>query len=158
MSLTFQKGAATVGFNMTPMSDVTFQLIIFFILAGQCASQELAKLIPPKLDHSQAQQPEKMPTNRVVVNVPSAAGDEKNANPALASEAKEYQVGTKRINVGDRASLVKEMKRCRGDQKEFYVEIRADYRVRFAAIEPVMLAAAEAEIPKMNITALLAQE
>ena len=37
-------GPAVVDFNMTPMIDVTFQLILFFILVGQVASDALAQM------------------------------------------------------------------------------------------------------------------
>ena len=37
-----------VEFNMTPMIDVTFQLILFFILVGQVASDALARMLVPE--------------------------------------------------------------------------------------------------------------
>ena len=151
-------------FNMTPMIDVTFQLIIFFILAGSMASAELAQLLVPELHESQAQKPEDMPTNRVIVNIASAAVTEQDKS-VVAQQAKEIQIGTKKFSPHQRDLIVAELKSARAhyrdkappkEKDQFFVEIRADYRVAYSEVEPVMLAAAEAEIPKMNITAMLA--
>lgn len=152
-------------FNMTPMIDVTFQLIIFFILAGSMASAELAQLIVPELHKSQAQKPEDMPTNRVIVNIVSFGKiDTKEKDPA-ASQAKEIQIGTKKFLPNQRDLIVAEMKTARARYRDqappkekdtFFIEIRADYRVAYSEVHPVMEAAAEAEISKMNITAMLA--
>jgi len=153
-----------VEFNMTPMIDVTFQLIIFFILAGQIVSDKLAKMELSQPFQSKASDDEflmNMP-NRVIVNIVSRAeARDKMASIALAGEAKEWWVGTKVIQAGKREELQRLLdKRYQawkslGKGNEFYVEIRADKRVRYGAVEPVMLAASAVGIPKMNITALL---
>ncbi len=155
--------ANTPSFNMTPMIDVTFQLIIFFILAGQMASAELAQLVLHKPVGSMAQKPEDMPINRVIVNISSAATSETDKSN-VAQQAKELQIGTVKLSPHQRDLIVAELKKHRelwrakappAQKEEFFIEIRADYRVAYSEVEPVMLAAAEAEIPKMNITALL---
>ena len=43
MALKKFRSCSDVGFNMTPMIDCTFQLIIFFILVGQVANDAYAK-------------------------------------------------------------------------------------------------------------------
>jgi biopolymer transport protein ExbD len=63
--------------------------------------------------------------------------------------------------VGDHQALVNALKRQKKDKQgdlgdeEFYVEIRSDYRISYAQVEPVMIAAAEAGFKKMNVTALV---
>ena len=150
-----------IDFNMTPMIDVTFQLIIFFILAGQMASQDLAQMLLHRPYKSQAIPTEVLGEEGrggVVINIVSAAQDEKdpaNVSPVMAATAKEYRVGKERIAAGDIDTLVTRLKeRIRGrNAAEVIVEIRSDSRVCFAAVRPTMVAAAEAGFHKMNITA-----
>jgi len=158
----YQKGgtAGQIEFNMTPMIDVTFLLIIFFILAGQILSDELADLEVHRPHASQAIPSEEMKTpNRAIVNVVSRVGKDEDANPALAGRADRYEINRARFEVGNVERLADFLRSKRGASakpEEFYVEIRADQRVNFADVEPVMRAAAEAEIVKMNLTALTA--
>ena len=156
-----------IDFNMTPMIDVTFQLIIFFILAGQMASQELAQLLLYRPFESQAVRPEDMPSaeeGQVVINVVSQARDAedpKNVDPMLASRPKEYRVGKESIagtaenNKEQFDRLVQVLKERVGtrDPTKIIVEIRSDRRVDFRGVRPAMMAAAEAGFLKMNITA-----
>ena len=149
-----------VSFNMTPMIDCVFQLIIFFILAGQVASQALARVELYRPENSQAQKWDKQDRNRVIVNVPSMAGPLRAGKSGpFANQALAYLVSGRRYEVGDEMALVEEFKRRSQPYLEqggeFFVEIRADRRVSFADVVPILLAAAEADIPKMNITALL---
>jgi len=151
-----------VSFNMTPMIDCTFQLIIFFILASTIASQSLAKLSPPQPHESVAWDAEKLKLqSKIVVNVLSAAGDNEAATPAVEATGKEYQINTQPVRIGDIETLVKILRRAADDAKkdgvrpeDFYVIIRADKRVHYSYIVPVMKAAAEAGIEKMCLTAL----
>ena len=151
--------AGTIEFNMTPMIDCTFQLILFFILASQVASEALAKLDLPRPETSQAIPSEETETpNRVIVNVISAAEDG-GGNPALADKAKRYEINRNAIQVGDIERLVDIFHdRMQGLSKpeDFYVEIRADYHVGFGEVQPIMLACAEAGIVNLYLTALTA--
>ena len=150
-----------VDFNMTPMIDVTFQLIIFFIIAGQMVSEELAALIPPKPYQSLASE-ELNNTRWRIVNISSKAGNDPNAADSEAREADEWRVGGERIPINDREALVaKLLAEMARDQvppeevRDLIVEIRADYRVPYSAVEPVLLALRDAGIGKMNITAIV---
>ena len=163
-SIVYKKGSGGgVEFNMTPMIDVTFQLIIFFILTGQIASAELAKmeLSHPWRSKASDEMVVNMP-NRVIVNIVSRAEvKDKTADIATAGEAKEWRVGPTIIRAGNREELQRLLDqryqswKAQGKGDEFYVEIRADKRVRYGMVEPAMLAASAVGIPKMNITALL---
>ena len=155
-----QGAAGTVDINMTPMIDCTFQLIIFFILASQMASKSLAQLKLHRPEESQAIPAEQVETpDRLIVNVITSAGDSESANPALAGKADRYEIDGVPIRVGDEDRLT-EVFRYRkskaGNPEEFCVEIRADYRVNFGDVQPIMLATAKAKIVNMNITALTA--
>lgn len=168
-SSVFKKTGASgeVAFNMTPMIDCTFQLIIFFILSATVMSQALADLKLHRPWRSQARDEKEIlleADNRIIVNVVSAAGKKKDASAELAAQAQRYQILTEKIDIGNRDKLTRiikdRVKRARqAGHKKFFVEIRADYRVNFGAVRPVMLAAAKAGVTnvemKMNLTALL---
>ena len=81
-----------------------------------------------------------------------------------SSRAKEYMINGKVIkDVGNREELVKLIRQgaiVAKDKgyRDYYVEVRADHRVNFGAVQGVLKAAAAAGIrginTKMNITAL----
>ena len=160
-------GSGDLNFNMTPMIDVTFQLIIFFILAGQMSSQELArtiKLSKPYRSQARKDVPEQG-SNRVVVNVVAKAApvpEDQRLDPSLQGLAAHYEIMGKKIYVTNLSDLLSRLRwfkdnaKAKGqDEKEFTVVIRADHRVNYGHVEPVIAAAVNAEIPKMNIKALL---
>ncbi len=145
-----------VGFNMTPMIDCTFQLIIFFILAGQAASLSLARLDLHRPEQSQAIPSEEIETpKKVIVNVLAHDGD-KDPNPALLGKASRYEIDGMAIQVSDTRQLVKILttRRKAAGAEKFHVEIRADHRVSFGDVRPVMRAAADAKVVNISITAL----
>jgi biopolymer transport protein ExbD len=61
-------GRGSIGFNMTPMIDVVFLLIIFFLVSSHLARQEtqVAVELP---DAASSDQPEEEDVRRIVVNV-----------------------------------------------------------------------------------------
>ena len=147
-----------IEFNMTPMIDVTFQLIIFFIIAGQIVSDELAALKVPRPTETMARE-EFNADDHIIVNIVSSAGDTDEEGPD-ASLAKYWQVNTEKIEDLDIERLKEEMRKIydhisEADRPTFAVEIRGDYRVQYGDIETVLLAAAEVGIPRMNITAIV---
>ncbi len=164
-SAVYKRGRGEAEFNMTPMIDVTFQLIIFFILAGQMASEALAKLDPPEPHESVAKKVDEQIPNRAIVNILSK--DPENPDSELAGEAMMYKIENVVIEVGDIDALAKVLEQkwdnwknsAYGDDKaEFFVEIRGHYTLYYREIQPVLQAAAKAEIPKMSITAVLDME
>ena len=76
---------SAVDFNMTPMIDVTFQLIIFFILAGQMVNDKIKALIPPEPYESLAA--EMLGDSVVIVNIVSSAGSDPTRPDSEAREA-----------------------------------------------------------------------
>lgn len=155
------KVGAGVSFNLTPMIDVTFQLIIFFILASQMASQSLAQLELARPFESQATDLDKKATlPKVIVNVLAKDPDRQSDDPWVAGQAECYKIDTGTIDLDDIAKLTNELKIRLKDSgvaksEDFYVEIRADKRVDYSYVAPVMQAAAEAGIANVNLSALL---
>jgi biopolymer transport protein ExbD len=154
-----------VEFNMTPMIDCTFLLIIFFILSATVLNDALAELELHRPYASQANDNKDMNAmpNRIIVNVISDAKNKTDQNSDESALAKEYMINGDLIDIGDKDALKDKIrqgviKAQDKDFKEFYVEIRADHRVNFGAVQEVLKAAGASGIRgvsmKMNITAL----
>jgi len=164
----FNKGASgeAVEFNMTPMIDCTFLLIIFFILSASVLTDALAELELHRPYKSQARTDKalnEMP-NRIIVNVVSDAKDKFDKDSLESSTIKEYMINGEIISVRQRDKLTKKIRQGAifakdKNHKNFFVEVRADHRVNFGAVQEVLKAAAAGGIRgvnmKMNITALV---
>jgi len=117
-----------VGFNMTPMIDVVFQLIIFFLLSSHLAKQENELPLPlPAAASGQSQPADDRP--RLTVNV-------------LADGT--LMVNNRPMSAADLVELLRERRTAHGDALE--VRIRGDRGVVYGHFEPVMLACAKAGI------------
>jgi biopolymer transport protein ExbD len=120
--------SSSVGFNMTPMIDVVFQLIIFFLLSSHLAKQETQLPLPlPTAESGRATPADDRP--RLTVNV-LADGTLLVANRAIAAD--------------DLFGVLAERRAAHGD--DFEVRIRGDRSVPYSRVEPVMLACARAGI------------
>ena len=125
------RSAVRAHINMTPMIDVTFLLIIFFLLSSRLAQQEALELELPAAASAQQAEDESRP--RLSINV-SADG---------------------RVMIGNSQTLSPEMSRhLRSERdrlgRDLEVRIRADRAVPYSAVEPILLACAEADI--WNVT------
>jgi biopolymer transport protein ExbD len=117
--------------NMTPMIDVTFLLIIFFLLSSRLSQQEAAELDLPVAASSQRAANDSRP--RVSVNV-FADG--------------RVLVGDLETRLGEITDRLR-IERDRSDD-DLEVRIRADRGVPYSAVTPVLLACTEANI--WNVT------
>ncbi len=152
-----RSGTGGVSFNMTPLIDCTFLLIIFFILASQMASDSLARLELPDPRASQALPGDVRQSSRVIVNVISAEPPEGLVAAGQLGQASAYKVDGRLIEIGDVDTLtaIIAARRAESPDGKVSVEIRADRRVQFGHVQPAMDAAMDAGVTKVNITALL---
>lgn len=153
--------SGTIELNVIPLVDVACLLIMFFILTSQFASANFAsmELASPVESVAQKDKVENVP-NRVIVNIVCMVNPQaREVDPALSLQAKEYSVGGNAISLDQVESLEGLFKEKMAEAKkaghaDFIVEIRSDKRVAFNYVEPVMIQAAKANVPKMNITAM----
>ena len=123
----FSKGGE-VGFNMTPMIDVVFQLIIFFLVSSHLAKQEVQLKLPlPTAQTGLQEKPSEKP--RLTVNVLA------DGTMLLAGR----QVTAEEL----RARLVERQKDL---GKDVEVRIRGDRSTAYKHVEPVMLSCYRAGI------------
>ena len=150
--------------NMTPMIDCTFQLIIFFILTAQMATETAKVLVAKPLDPMALCKidPDKPPfPNKITVNVVNKYGDKEDGRePSISARPECYIINNQRIETYQTDILVQRLQdawaaaQAKGlKSDEFFVEIRADKDIAYAGIEPVLMAAAEAKLHRMTITA-----
>jgi biopolymer transport protein ExbD len=129
-----------VGFNMTPMIDVVFQLIIFFLLSSHLARQETRYALP--LPAAESGQPDPADERaRLTINV-LADGTAMFAGRATPA--------------GELARQLTERRYVHGDDLE--VRIRSDRSVEYSRIEPILLACVRAGIWNVSFAVLRREE
>lgn len=119
-------------FNMTPMIDVVFQLIIFFLVASHLARQESqVQLALPSA--TTGNRPTEDDIRRVVINV--------------LPEGK-VQIGGQVVDV-PRAGAIISYESSRADGR-LEVRIRSDRAAPYRLVEPIMIACAKAGVWKVT--------
>lgn len=120
-----------VGFNMTPMIDVVFLLIIFFLVSSHLAKQEAQMDLPlPVADTGEESTDQ---SRRLTLNVPAAD------TLLLAGR------------MLDRAQLRDRLTQARAEHgDDLEINIRCNRAVPYRAVSPIMLACARSGI--WNVT------
>lgn len=162
MSQVYKRGTAKAEMNMTPLIDITFQLIIFFILTLNVASQEVVPMIVPRLEDPKTQ--ESKQEERLVVNIipMDYAESQRKDNPlAIEGEAVGIRVGQANYRI-DQLDQVEQVlkdyaarRKASSKDQEPMVLLRADAAIYYAQVAPVMRTIAQAGIEKINLVAFL---
>ncbi len=130
----------SLSFNMTPMIDVVFLLIIFFLVSSHLARQEVQmEMDLPEATTGQDTE-EDDGTRRVVVNV-------------LSEDRPEGQlmVGGRLMQAGQLAALIAyESEQSKKLKRNIEVRIRSDRKVPYRVVEPVMVACARSGVWKVT--------
>ena len=126
----------SLGFNMTPMVDVVFLLIIFFLVSSHLAQQE-TQLELDLPGAASGLPPDEAEVRRVVVNV--LPGQQ---------PAERIMVGGRLLSGRQLAELIDYESRRAGRQLE--VRIRSDRTVPYQVVEPVMIACARSGVWKVT--------
>ncbi len=135
-----------VRFNMAPLIDVVFLLIIFFTLVSTFASAENVPLDLPQPDKSQAQALKIV--DRVILNcryVPPGLGDESGVR---------YSVGPNPPE--DLDTIAQKLALAHRANPDLKVIIRADKRLRYEQVRAVMQIVADQQIENMSLVAHVA--
>lgn len=144
MSRAFPRGPAKIGFNLTPMIDVTFLLMMFFLLVAQPEvgpGPEEIKLPDPVRGASS----EPTGTQRIVIDVMPRTGRK--------SEVEEYRVagvsfGTDPPGTGDLTAAIAREVRLNPGAK---IDVRADRDTDYAFVWPVIAALRESGAGAVNL-------
>lgn len=152
MSIATKRGMARVEANLTPMIDVVFLLIVFFVLVSQIVDLENVKMkLPSLIDPASEFAGEEQ---RVVVNV----------EPGIDGDVNRYKLGGVYY-----AADLKGIKDMTTHLAELYkanpslsVNLRADAGTHYQWVEPVMQAVANAAtlsqqsnaVPRINLVVI----
>ncbi|MBN2021998.1 MAG: biopolymer transporter ExbD [Pirellulales bacterium] len=142
MRVPSNRSRGSLGFNMTPMIDVVFLLIIFFLVSSHLARQE-AQLELDLPSASTGQTPDQSGPRRVVVNVlPEASG------------GRRILVGGALLSADELDQLIRHESGQADGRIE--VRIRGDQNVPYRDVEPILLACARAGV--WNVTFAVVEE
>jgi biopolymer transport protein ExbD len=119
-------GRSEVGINLTPMIDVTFQLIIFFLISSHLSKQEAQMKLPLPVAES-GEIPQDLSAKRLTLNVLA------DGSLILAGH---------HIHKAELAGRLQEAAKLEGGK--FEVRIRGDRDVPYRSVEPVLTACAKA--------------
>lgn len=121
------------GFNMTPLIDMVFTLLIFFTLTLQIQKERAAKITLPKAD--QAEPVKEVPPQSLVVLV------ERDGTLLVNGQRKELADFEEDVAADSAESLPKEL------------VVRGDGDVPYRVVRGVMRAASNVGITKVSLTA-----
>lgn len=124
-----QRGS--LDFNMTPMIDVTFQLIIFFLVSNTMTRQE-AQVAMQLPQATQGRDEPDVAGRRITVNLTS------DGRLLVAGEAIDDETLGRRLAAERRTS------------DEFEVRIRCDRRVEYGRVKPVLRCCRDHDVGKVT--------
>lgn len=126
-----QPGAAKVRMNLTPMIDMTFLLIVFFILTSQISNVEVAEEIDlPEPHESVAAAPAE--EHRMVINlIPDAENRSRVASMRLGFR-------TLAADSAGRRALRDELLAAVAADPSLKVDIRADRQAAYSEVYPIL--------------------
>ena len=158
MSKVHKKGPTSPEMNMTPMIDVVFQLIVFFMLVNNIISEEAVLMIVPELEDPKTREPGDV--SRVTVNVaPQTYDPDRDIGDLnIPGEARAIKVGLDEYNLDDIESVTKTLKQVKSNNESIEVFLRADSGLYYDEVQPVMQAITNAGIIKINLVAYLPED
>lgn len=140
MKIPTHTGRGLLKFNLTPLIDVIFNLIIFFLAASHFAQTEaVEKLRLPEAATGRPERPES--TSRLTITI---------------AEGVELFVAGNRVSAEELGRLLVARRKAQGAALE--VRIRVDRRVPYRHVEPVLLACARSGVTQVQFAVLPRRE
>ncbi len=137
MKIPSQARSYGVQFNLTPMIDIVFLLIIFFLVASYLSGSENQEAIQlAKAGGGSFNDPES--ARRIVVTV-TAAG--------------QFLIGGQTVTIADFAMQIRPTGNQKTDQ-DLEIRLRADKRVPYELVEPLLVECAKAGISKIKFNVI----
>ncbi|MFW6133353.1 MAG: ExbD/TolR family protein [Planctomycetota bacterium] len=162
--------AGEVSVNMTPMIDIVFQLIIFFILASQFASAEIARMSLPFPHNPDPARTPVVPNEEVkgglIINVVAASDPKqreefirKTGREPVSGEPAYYMVKGEKFGEAEAyekiVQYVKDGKAAAEEAgRKFHVEVRASESLRYGYAALALQATMDAGVldAHLNVT------
>lgn len=155
MSQIFERGPTAPKMNMTPLIDVTFQLIVFFMLVNTIASDQILPIVLPELDDPQTIKLGEV--DKVIVNLGTPDSDRPIGERGLATsgDLTRMSIGSEHLEIGQFDQITRVLTKVRQKNPDVEVLLRADAALYFADVQPVMEAISEANVQKVNMVAYM---
>ena len=152
MSRIHRRGPARIAADLTPMIDMTFLLVVFFVLVSQISEIESVEMELPKPSPSASAPPPE--ETRSVLNV---LPDRSGAAIGYRLNATDFPLGEEGIE-----ELREELARLYTIQPDLRINLRADRRTEQRFIEPVFNAikrasnaAGRGDPPRVNLVVVV---
>lgn len=133
--------------DMTPMIDVVFNLLIFFMLVNQMVSIERAELALPLADQAQEEQDVEASKRELVINVHKAEG---------------YEVAGEKHDYNSLRTLIKNEANALGKDStgasKLKVLIRADRDLEFNHIQAILVICADNYVFQISFGAIIEEK
>lgn len=163
MSKVIQRGAVTPSMNITPLIDVVFLLIIFFMLVNNIVSEESESMMLPTLEDPRTREIGEI--ERVVVNVvpepfTESGRDEFPLNhPGRPAYVKVGTGADSRFDIDDLKGIAGALKLAKAANPKIEVLLRVDGAIYYDRVQPIMAAIVKgAKIETVNLVAYLPEE
>jgi len=140
-----RRDSRTIEPNLTPMVDVVFLLIVFFIVVAQITTSERFELVLPKLLH--AQTAPQSDERRIVINVVPEEEVDTQKGAFLLAGSVFGQSGEGYDALVDRLSQI------RARNPSIAVSVRADRAEQYERVHVALRACQEAGITRVNLIA-----
>ncbi len=134
MSRIHRRNTTELNSNLTSMIDVTFLLIVFFVLVSQIVEVENVDLKLPELEDPASALPDD--EQRSVISIV----------PGFEGHALEYRVGSRAFPVGDEGAeaLTQHLAGLLRANPSLRVNLRADQHTHYRFVQPALEAVAAA--------------
>ncbi len=150
--------------DLTPMIDCVFQLIIFFMLTAQMASEQAKLMLPGPKESVATSKVETAEFSGLVINMPNIFGDDPDRrieSPQLAGRPARIQIagiGPLTVSSHERIKTIIRDRLATARQsgisaENYAIELRVDKDIHWSYVKPLMQAASEAGAVRMVFTA-----
>ena len=154
-SQVYKRGPVTPRMVITPLIDVVFLLIVFFMLVNHIVAEETVKMIVPELDDPQTSDLGEF--ERVVVNVAPqrySVLDRSDHPLQFDGSSRGVKIGLRWYEPSDTEAITDAMRQLKASNPNIEVLLRCDGALYYESIHPVMKAIAEAGIEKLHLVAM----
>lgn len=131
-----KKRRVSIRIDMTPMVDIAFLLLIFYMATTQFKPPEARAVELPE-SHSQIELPDKGIINITVTKFDSIYVDYVE-QVTLNIDGQDIETTARRVKTVDKYSVATEINRARAKNREALVVIKADREASFGAMQDVM--------------------
>lgn len=159
-SQVFKRGPAVPEMNITPLIDVVFLLIVFFMLVNNIVAEEQVKMIVPMLSDPKTRELGEI--ERLTVSLVPPGGP-RGENPLIlpgAAEPQAVQIGAfRRLPAEDYAGITAAVaERVGTAEGPLEVVLRADAGLTYETVQPIMAAITAAGVETVHLSAFLPDE